>query len=338
MERVPEHLRRRPWRAARWVRPFAAMAASLFLLVTGAWVGMHLEHGQLLPGAGRPDVVREAAMAFAVYSPEVRYPVEVSGDEEPHLVAWLTKRMGAPLHVPRLDALGFRLLGGRLMSSDDGPGALWMYEKKEGRRVVYAGAHRIGPGGDRMRLSTLLTVGLCGGLCAGPAVADDLPPVKAGLWEIRSGSGGDSSGAVQQCIDEPTFREMLQVGQRMMGSACSPLIVRRTGDRYTADIRCLLGSSTMESSSDLTGDFQTSYRSVTRTSITPPLLGQAGSTEVSSGRFVGPCSPGMRPGDAIMPDGRRVNVLATMRQMPDIGGAVSEITRMMNGLPPPVRR
>jgi len=33
-----------------------------------------------------------------------------------------------------------------------------------------------------------------------------------------------------------------------------------------------------------------------------------------------------------------VNVLATMRQMPDIGGAVSEITRMMNGLPPPVRR
>ena len=135
-ERVPERLRRRPWRAARWVRPFAAMAASLFLLVTGAWVGMHLEHGQLLPGAGRPDVVREAAMAYAVYSPEVRHPVEVSGDEEPHLVAWLTKRMGAPLHVPRLDALGFRLLGGRLMSSDDGPGALLMYENKEGRRVV----------------------------------------------------------------------------------------------------------------------------------------------------------------------------------------------------------
>jgi len=112
-ERVPERLRRRPWRAARWVRPFAAMAASLFLLVTGAWVGMHLEHGQLLPGAGRPDVVREAAMAYAVYSPEVRHPVEVSGDEEPHLVAWLTKRMArrCTSRVSTLSDSGF--LGGR---------------------------------------------------------------------------------------------------------------------------------------------------------------------------------------------------------------------------------
>jgi hypothetical protein len=162
-------------------------------------------------------------------------------------------------------------------------------------------------------------------------MADELPPVRPGLWDIRSGSTGDASGAVRQCIDEATFREMLQTGQRMMGSACSPLVVRRAGDTYTAEIRCVLGPSTIESRSELTGDFQTSYQSVTRTSIAPPLFGQGGSTEVSSGRFLGACEKGMKPGDAIMPDGRRMNVLATMKQLPDISGAVSEITRLMNG-------
>ncbi len=188
-----------------------------------------------------------------------------------------------------------------------------------------------------MRRSRRLVACFLGGLLTATALADDLPPVRAGLWEIRSGNEGRASGAVQQCIDEPTFREMLQTGQRMMGSACSPLAIRRTGEKYTAAIRCLLGPSTMESISELSGDFQTSYRSVTRTTFTPPLLGQGGSTEVSSGHFLGPCGPGMRPGDAIMPDGRRMNVLATMRQLPDVSSTLSDITRLMNGRPPAPR-
>jgi hypothetical protein len=39
----------------------------------------------------------------------------------------------------------------------------------------------------------------------------------------------------------------------------------------------------------------------------------------------------MKPGEAILPDGRRMNVLAQMRKLPDLGGAVSELTRLMNG-------
>ncbi len=182
-----------------------------------------------------------------------------------------------------------------------------------------------------MRWTGLLMPALLGNLAVAVAMADDLPSIRPGLWELRSGSGGDAAGAIRQCIDEATFREMLQTGQRMMGSACSPLVVRRIGDEYTADVRCLLGPSTIDSTSELAGDFQNSYRSVTRTSITPPLFGQGGSTEVSNGRFLGACEKGMRPGDAIMPDGRHVNVLATMRQVPDVSGAVSEIMRLMNG-------
>jgi anti-sigma factor RsiW len=86
--------------------------------------------------AGTPGLVREAAMAYAVYAPEVRHPVEVPGDQEQHLVAWLTKRMGAEVRAPRLDDLGFLLVGGRLLSTEDGPGALLMYENGNGQRVV----------------------------------------------------------------------------------------------------------------------------------------------------------------------------------------------------------
>jgi anti-sigma factor RsiW len=132
-ESVPAALRRQP---ARWRRPVGAIAASLILLATGAWMGMHLKDSNLLTTAGGPHVVREAAMAYLVYTPEVRHPVEVPGDQEGHLVAWLTKRLGAQVKAPNLVDLGFLLVGGRLISSDDGPGALFMYEHATGQRIV----------------------------------------------------------------------------------------------------------------------------------------------------------------------------------------------------------
>ena len=138
-EPIPRRLRGRP---RQWLRPLGAIAASLILLLTGTWIGIWVERGIQVPLAEASSLVREAAMAYAVYTPEVRHPVEVPGDQEPHLVAWLTKRLGAPVRAPRLDPLGFLLVGGRLLSSDDGPGALLMYENAAGRRVVlYACRH-----------------------------------------------------------------------------------------------------------------------------------------------------------------------------------------------------
>lgn len=77
-----------------------------------------------------------AAVAHAVFVPEVRHPVEVGADQEAHLVAWLSKRLGARLRVPGLRAEGFHLVGGRLIPSDSGPGALIMYEDSAGRRLT----------------------------------------------------------------------------------------------------------------------------------------------------------------------------------------------------------
>jgi anti-sigma factor RsiW len=92
-------------------------------------------------------MARRAAVAHAVYSPEVRHPVEVGADQEQHLVAWLSKRLGVKVKAPRLDDIGMSLVGGRLLPGDVGPVAQFMYQNDKGRRLtMYVraenGAHR----------------------------------------------------------------------------------------------------------------------------------------------------------------------------------------------------
>jgi anti-sigma factor RsiW len=81
-------------------------------------------------------LARRAAVAHAVYSPEVRHPVEVGADDEQHLVTWLSKRLGAKVRAPKLDEVGMSLVGGRLLPGDSGPVALFMYQSQNGRRLT----------------------------------------------------------------------------------------------------------------------------------------------------------------------------------------------------------
>ncbi|MDP1651497.1 MAG: anti-sigma factor, partial [Rhodocyclaceae bacterium] len=82
------------------------------------------------------SLARQAALAHAVFSPEVRHPVEVGAAEETHLVAWLSKRLGAELKPPRLSGHGFELVGGRLLPGDVGPVAQFMYQDARGQRLT----------------------------------------------------------------------------------------------------------------------------------------------------------------------------------------------------------
>lgn len=112
------------------------LASAAALLAAGA-------AGWLLRGAVPPrEAVAEAplphraAVAHAVYAPEVRHPVEVTGDQEAHLVAWLSRRLGTTLRAPRLGSLGYDLLGGRLLPGERGPVAQLMYADAGGRRLT----------------------------------------------------------------------------------------------------------------------------------------------------------------------------------------------------------
>lgn len=113
----------------------AALAASLIVGVAVGWV---LRGPTPVPDAALADATlpQRAALAHAVYTPEVLHPVEVGADQEAHLVKWLSKRLDQPLKAPDLSGLGFRLIGGRLLPGGDKPAGQFMYENAAGRRLT----------------------------------------------------------------------------------------------------------------------------------------------------------------------------------------------------------
>jgi anti-sigma factor RsiW len=132
--------RTRPWwqragLAACWLAAGAGLALALGPLAPrlsgGAWDGAWRGFG------GQPaGFAQRADIAYAVYSPEQRHPVEVAASEEEHLIAWLSKRLNRPLSVPSLQEYGYSLVGGRLLPGEAGPAAQFMYENQAGARLT----------------------------------------------------------------------------------------------------------------------------------------------------------------------------------------------------------
>jgi anti-sigma factor RsiW len=130
-------LPRTPWYARR-------LAAGIAIALVGGATGWGLRGG--LDGALGLDLARRqdapppvaaagfaqrAAVAHAVFSPELRRAVEVDAAHEDQLVTWLSKRMGAPMKPPKLQSLGYALEGGRLLPGERGPVAQFMYRRDD---------------------------------------------------------------------------------------------------------------------------------------------------------------------------------------------------------------
>ena len=135
-ETVPPALAvRRP--PSRW-RAQALRAAAMLALTLGGGVAGWLARDAAEPAstAWQAALPARAALAHAVYTPEIRHPVEVGADQQAHLVAWLSKRLGAQLKPPRLEAQGYTLEGGRLLPGQSGPVAQFMYRDAGGARLT----------------------------------------------------------------------------------------------------------------------------------------------------------------------------------------------------------
>lgn len=128
------------YRSRQPMFPAVRIAASILLLCVGVAAGwlLHGDEMTMTNVAHREAsrLARDAAYAHAVYQPEVLHPVEVDSKQQDHLVKWLSKRLGKPLKTPDLSAQGFSLLGGRLLPSEYGPAAQFMYENKSGQRMT----------------------------------------------------------------------------------------------------------------------------------------------------------------------------------------------------------
>ena len=131
-EPVPQRLLDAGATRSRWPS-FALAAGAMILSFVLGW----LTHANLIEPLTRTVALpRRAAIAHAVYAPEVRHPVEVGADQQDHLVKWLSKRLGTELKAPLLTRQGFDLVGGRLLPGGKGPVAQFMYQDAKGQRIT----------------------------------------------------------------------------------------------------------------------------------------------------------------------------------------------------------
>jgi anti-sigma factor RsiW len=116
----------------RWALPALASAATLIIGIGLGWMG----RGEVLRLDGTPTTFpRQAALTHALYATDPNRPVEIWANEEDRLVRWLSKRLNFALHAPNLHAMGYDLVGGRLVAGNEKPGALFIYENADKQRI-----------------------------------------------------------------------------------------------------------------------------------------------------------------------------------------------------------
>lgn len=169
--------------------------------------------------------------------------------------------------------------------------------------------------------SVALMVGLMTSVLASQAIAQDLPKLKAGLWETTSSSSGPkgshgSSMKHTMCIDDKAQKDMLAFSQNM-GAQCAKNTIRRDGNKVYGEAECSMGKMTVRSQSVTTVSGDSAYRTEVKSSFIPFMAGMSESTAIVDGRHVGACPANMKPGDINM-NGKVMNV--------------NDIAKMMQGM------
>jgi uncharacterized protein DUF3617 len=156
-----------------------------------------------------------------------------------------------------------------------------------------------------------------------PACALDLPARKAGLWEVKMTFEGRNlpPQVMQQCIDAATDKMMNALGGSLQQSMCSKQDVQKVGNTLVVDSVCQMGGITATSHGVITGDFNSGYSAkVTSTrSGGPAMPGMPadGTTNMTiEAKHLGACKADQRPGDMIMADGRKINIVDMQNMMP----------------------
>lgn len=117
------------------------LAAACLIFAAGAGAGWFAD-GMTAPQpqAGATSAADEvAALAIAahrLFVADPAHPVEIGADRSAYLANWISTRLRHTLPVPDLTALGFRLIGGRILPGGEDAAAQIMYEDARHRHLT----------------------------------------------------------------------------------------------------------------------------------------------------------------------------------------------------------
>jgi Protein of unknown function (DUF3617) len=143
-----------------------------------------------------------------------------------------------------------------------------------------------------------------------PAGAAEMPSRKAGLWEITTHMPNHPI-TMKQCIDASTDQAM-QSHASSSGASCSKRDVQKSATGMTIDSVCTIAGKTMTSHIVVSGSFDSNY-TMTITSEGGSL--PAARTMTLDAKWLGPCAADQKPGDMIMSNGVKMNIVDMQKAM-----------------------
>jgi len=142
-----------------------------------------------------------------------------------------------------------------------------------------------------------------------PAISADIPPRKAGLWELKviMQNTGGAGMTFQQCLDAETDQLTMSSAGPLAQEACPKHEVQRAGDTITIDSTCAVGGKPATSHVVITGSLDSAY---TMTMAAESDAVPGGKMNVTTtGKYLGACTADQKPGDMILGNGIKMNIL-----------------------------
>ncbi|MFO1014503.1 MAG: DUF3617 family protein [Caulobacteraceae bacterium] len=172
-----------------------------------------------------------------------------------------------------------------------------------------------------MRRALVLSISLLAlAACAKPAEKPAEPAAYAestarspGLWELRI-SDGENVQVQRECLDAATDKQLSLIGRQTNDQNCEKhLMTRQPDGSWRFSTVCDMGSGgVVKSEGTATGDFATRYQMRVEQSTSGaavPMLNGNRRLVIDAARVSSQCPAGMKPGEAELPGGRRINMV-----------------------------
>ncbi|MHC8305112.1 anti-sigma factor family protein [Pseudomonas sp. PB3P13] len=128
----PALIRRRMKRQSR--RHLASAAVLLIAVSVGGFSGWQAREMTLLSAA---QPMGDAMQAYRLFAQQGMLPADFKADEDGDMQGWLDRYFNQADRLPNLSHAGFKPVSGRLLSTEQGPAAMVIYEDQAGHKISF---------------------------------------------------------------------------------------------------------------------------------------------------------------------------------------------------------